>query len=265
MSDRIDPKALLPEDLQTMLRVKIEAKLYLNHRTLESRNDFVARYKDYKLVIEPHHKVQEDLLDGQIWIVEPRRAAPGNHVIFCAAVLKVVHRHGHPVTFEEMPRWGIERGFKKREHAGVFDIPIGQKDAGGSNPIYWYEFFEDYDTGEIYYVHCWDGEFSSKEPHSWKDHEWLNRSCYQAIVERCHRQTAEPSRSEIRISGHERAIMQNFTHSRWLESSEGAGDGKESKDGIKGGLVGYCHGIPIICDRDQADDLPALTDVASMQ
>jgi hypothetical protein len=52
--------------------------------------------------------------------------------------------------------------------------------------------------------------------------------------------------------------MRRFTHYMWLESASGANDGQDSKEGLEGGLVGHCHGVPVICDLSQKDDLPVV-------
>jgi hypothetical protein len=152
-----------------------------------------------------------------------------------------------------------------RPFADVFDlrvegpserhgVSLGSEYIGGYGGIGWYEYFRDAITGEIYRVHCSDGVDGGKDAHSDQDGAWLGK-CYSAIVKRCHLE-ASLGHSEIYISRNERTIMQDMTHSVWLESSPKKNDGEQSRDGLEGGLVGHCHGIPVICDLAREDDLP---------
>ena len=160
------------------------------------------------------------------------------------------------VTVEKVPT---------RTFAEVFDIPVlgptethqGSYDSeaiGGSYSSWWFEYFRDVDTGETYRVECGDGVYGGKDAYSPKDVAWRN-PCYYVLADRF--QAKEKAGvSEIHISRNERIVMQGFIHSSLLESAEDKGDGKQSEDGLDGGLVGYYHGIPVICDTSQKDDLP---------
>jgi len=152
-----------------------------------------------------------------------------------------------------------------RRWAGVFDLPVqGDESTHGVDPspdaiggcygIGWYEYFKDANTGEVYRVHCSDGVNGGKDAYSEKDACW-RYDIHDAIVTRCH-EAAKNSMAEVRISRNERVVMQGFTHARWLESSKGACDGEQSSNGLEGGLVGRCCGIPVICDLNQGDNFP---------
>lgn len=144
-----------------------------------------------------------------------------------------------------------------RKHAGLFDLhlpdPAHDNKTSGSNPMYWTERWRDLATGEEYLVTCWDGSASGKLAHSWED-EALLEQFFRQITERCHREAAAGN-VQVTISQREWLVMQDFTHSRWLESKPGANDGKQSRDGFEGGPVGMCHGIPVVCDLACKDDL----------
>ena len=151
----------------------------------------------------------------------------------------------------------------RRTFAGVFDLRVeGDENAhgvgqsndaiGGFYGVGWYEYFKDAETGQVYRVHCSDGVNGGKGAHSDTDENWLNAIHY-AIVARCHKE-AKSGATEIRISRNERVVMQGFDHRFWLKSSEGACDGQQSNDGLEGGLVGHCLGVPVICDMDQEDN-----------
>jgi len=152
-----------------------------------------------------------------------------------------------------------------RRWAGVFDFPVeGENTTHGVDPssdaiegyygLGWHEYFRDARTGEVYRVRCSDGVNGGKGAYSDDDARWRN-AIYNAIVARCH-EAARDGATEIRISRNERAVMQGFTHAVWLESSERAADGKQSNDGLEGGLVGHCLGVPVVCDLDLKDNLP---------
>jgi hypothetical protein len=152
-----------------------------------------------------------------------------------------------------------------RNFAGVFDIPISESDAygiqesneaiGGHYGIAWKEYFRDAGTGEVYSVHCRDGVHGGKGAYSDKDEEW-RQACYYAIIERSH-QEAGSGATVIKISRNERILMQGLTHKKWLETAKESHDGQQSQNGLDGGSVGECWGIPIICDLQQEDNLPA--------
>lgn len=156
-----------------------------------------------------------------------------------------------------------------RSYAGVFDLRVegptetrsqgyNPEYIGGSSGISWYEYFEDAATGEIYKVYCSDGVNYSKESRSPRDAVWLH-DCYDAIVARCAAQArahAPTDESPIFISRNERVIMQGFTHAKWLASLDDKSDGKQSNEGLDGGFVGHCRGVPVICDLTLKDQLP---------
>lgn len=152
-----------------------------------------------------------------------------------------------------------------RSFAGVFDIPIkGDSETRGCDPspdaiggyygISWFSFFRDADTDEVYKVSCSDGVNGGKGAYTPEDEEW-RQSCYHHIVNRCHT-AAEEGASEIRVSRHERALMQGFIHSVWLQSAKGKSDGQQSELGLEGGFIGYCWEVPVICDLGLKDNLP---------
>jgi hypothetical protein len=153
-----------------------------------------------------------------------------------------------------------------RRYAGIFDIPADTGDMstygvrpsndaiGGCYGIRWYQYYQDAQTGEIYRVHCHDGEYGGKLAYNDED-ETYRLKCYRAIVNWCHK-LVQDGESEIRMSRNEVAVMQNMTHNEWLETEPGKRDGKYSRNDLSGGLVGYCRGIPIICDLTLEDDLP---------
>jgi len=168
-----------------------------------------------------------------------------------------------------LPRRVVATGAEdSRPYAGVFDLrvnglvqhnsgPYDPDYIGGSSGINWWEYFEDAETGEIYKVYCCDGVNYSKDALSPDDTEWLHE-CYDAIVARCAAQarTQGPTdQSPMYVSRNERAIMQSFSHTKWLASLDDKCDGKQSNEGLEGGFVGYCRGIPVICDLARKDQL----------
>ena len=151
-----------------------------------------------------------------------------------------------------------------RSLAGLFDIQIeGQKNTtgdhysseaiGGAYGIAWSEYFKDSVTGEIYQVRCSDGVYGGSGAYSAQD-EAKRSACYYALAERF-QQAEKDGKTEIRISRNERVVMDSQTHAYLLETEEGWGDGKQSKDGFDGGLVGHFHGIPVICDIELQDSV----------
>jgi hypothetical protein len=149
-----------------------------------------------------------------------------------------------------------------RTYANLFDLPIVGPDehGGGETSMWWMSYFKDSATGEIYKVRCWDGENGGRGAYSEKD-EAFRQKYYYWLLDRF-KDAAKTSVSEIRISRNERALMQGFTHAALLESADGA-NGKQSNDGLEGGLVGHFHGIPVICDLELADNLPSrLSEIA---
>ncbi|MBI2642421.1 MAG: hypothetical protein HYW97_01060 [Candidatus Wildermuthbacteria bacterium] len=145
-----------------------------------------------------------------------------------------------------------------RRVAGIFDLPVegpeevggvhrSNEAIGGSYGIGWWKYFKDAKTGEIYRVHCTDGVYGGNGPYTHAD-EKVRQDCYYALLERF-RRSAREERSEIRISRNERVVMQGFTHAALLEERDGT-NGKQSNDGLEGGLVGHFHGIPVICDLE---------------
>ncbi len=156
-------------------------------------------------------------------------------------------------------------------YAGIFDLrvdgPANERaedfspDAiSGAFAMGWDEYFRDTTTGEIYCVHASDGVNGGKSIYTPAD-ERRRELYYRSIIERTHGQAARGA-GEILISRNERALMQGFIHSGWLDE---ASDGKQSKDGLEGGLVGHCHGVPVICDLVRADELPSSPAVVSMR
>ena len=140
-----------------------------------------------------------------------------------------------------------------RSIAGLVDLPVeGPKEegGGGSYGITWWDYFKDAKTNEIYRVRCSESEHGGHGPYSSKD-EGLRQDCYYALLERFHTSAAE-GKTEILISRNERAVMQGHTHSALLEEADGT-YGKQSNDGLEGGLVGHYHGIPVICDLELQD------------
>lgn len=153
---------------------------------------------------------------------------------------------------------------KSRSFAGVFDVKIGNSETQGHGPdsdaiggfrgMGWYDYYRDAETGEEYQVYCWDGVDGGTIGLTDADEAWAQR-CYEEILRRTHALT-EAGAAKVRISRNERALMQRYTHATWLRSGPGKFDGKQSQDGLEGGLVGYCDGVPIICDLEQEDNLP---------
>lgn len=148
-----------------------------------------------------------------------------------------------------------------RNVAGTFDLPLPgppeQSEYGHdriATGIEWWEYFKDAKTGEIYKVRCWDGENGGRGAYSDKD-EALRQQYYYWLLDRF-KEAVKMSASEIRISRNERALMQGFTHAALLENVDGS-NGEQSNDGLEGGLVGHFHGIPVVCDLELADNLPA--------
>jgi hypothetical protein len=149
-----------------------------------------------------------------------------------------------------------------RHRAHIFDLQVegppkdhgvdASPDAiGGYFGCGWYEYFRDHVTGEIYQVHCSDGVYGGNDSHT-PDDEILRTYCHYELFKRFVAAAASGS-AEIRISLHERIIVQSKTHSCLLETAEGKGDGKQSKDGLEGGLFGHFRGIPVICDPTLKD------------
>ncbi len=157
---------------------------------------------------------------------------------------------------DEVPSRGV---------AGVFDLLVSRdsetrgwgedRDAiGGFTGIAWWQFYRDALTNELYRVHCSDGVNGGHGPRSDKDEVFLN-ACFQHLSERF-RRAARNGDSVIRVSRNERYLMQNFTHATLFESADRRCDGKQSNDGLNGGLVGHHQGIPVMCDLELPDDLP---------
>jgi len=151
-----------------------------------------------------------------------------------------------------------------RARAGIFDLRVSSGETHGVSPspdaiggfygIGWQEYYQDAETGEMFSVHCSDGVDGGNGPYSEED-EALRSAYHDAIETRCHEE-ADSGAKEIRISKNERALMQGFTHVRWLESADGLCDGEQSGFGTEGGFVGNCHGVPIICDLSAKDQPP---------
>lgn len=152
-----------------------------------------------------------------------------------------------------------------RSYAHPLDIPLEREseprghdpspDAiGGYYGIRWEEFFQDRNSGQVYKVSCTDGVNGGKGAYLPRDEAWRLK-CFDTIQKNC-RDEIKAGSEEIRISRNERVVMQGFIHRFWLESAEGKGDGKQSDQGLEGGLVGYCLGVPVICDLEMADRLP---------
>jgi len=152
-----------------------------------------------------------------------------------------------------------------RHRAGMFDLPIkgdpnthgvdsSPEAIGGYYGVGWYEYFVDAKTREVYRVHCSDGVNGGNGAYTNEDERWRS-AIYYDVIRRCH-EAAKSGATEICISRNERICMEKFVHAVWLESEEGQHDGKQSVDGIEGGFVGHCHGVPLICDLDQKDDFP---------
>lgn len=172
------------------------------------------------------------------------------------------------LIFHKNPKIGdiaMNKEITSRSRAHIFDLRIEgpeenravnpSSDAiGGAYGVGWSEYFVDRNTGEIYKVHCSDGVYGGRDSHTNEDLAWMN-TIYNAIVKRSH-EAAASGAAEVRISRNERTIMQNFVHTHWLESAPNKRDGKKSNEGLEGGLVGHCHGIPVICDPEQEDNLP---------
>ncbi len=148
-----------------------------------------------------------------------------------------------------------------RNLAGLFDLPIegpseiGQgahspEAIGGSYSMEWSQYYKDAKTGETYRVRCSDGVYGGHGAYSSKD-EKIRQDCYYALVERFTK-SAEEGKTEILISKNERAVMQGHTHAFLLEEADGT-YGKQSNEGLEGGLVGHFHGIPVICDLQLQD------------
>lgn len=154
-----------------------------------------------------------------------------------------------------------------RRVAGIFDLPVsGPKEVwgvdhspdaiGGSYGVGWWEYFEDAKTSETYRVRCTDGVNGGNSAYTEKD-EKVRQACYYGLVKRF-RVAAKDREFEIRISRNERSVMQGFTHAALLEEKDGMNNGKQSNEGLEGGLVGHFHGIPVICDLEIEDHvLPA--------
>lgn len=153
----------------------------------------------------------------------------------------------------------------ERHLAAVFDLPVDGPDhrhgvghspdaIGGCYGIGWWSYFKDTTTGEVYRVYCSDGVNGGRGPYSSKD-EGYRYDCYRAMIERF-RSAAERKASEIRISRNERAVIQGYTHATLFETGDNRRDGEQSNKGLEGGLVGYFHGIPVICDVVLFDNLP---------
>lgn len=144
-----------------------------------------------------------------------------------------------------------------RDFAHVFDVRVRSSKNTHGVPfgIGWYEYYADRNTGEKYKVHCSDGVYSGKSAHTNDDLRWLEQ-CYNAIIARTHNET-KAGQTTIYISRNEGAIMNNFTHAKWLESEVGKLDGKQSNIYLlEGGFVGMCRGIPVVCDLKREDALP---------
>lgn len=153
----------------------------------------------------------------------------------------------------------------QRHLAGLFDLPVaGPSEERGSDPspdaiggyygISWWNYFKDASTSEVYRVRCTDGVNGGRGAYLRKDESFRSR-CYGVLLDRF-RAAANNGDAEIRISPNERVLMQGWTHAFLLESAESLHDGKQSENGLEGGLMGHFHGIPVICDLELADNLP---------
>lgn len=144
-----------------------------------------------------------------------------------------------------------------RTYANLFDLPIQGPDehGGGETSMWWMSYFKDSTTGEIYKVRCSDGVNGGRSAYSREDEIYRDK-CHDAILNRF-KTAGQNGDSEIRISRNERMLMAGWNHRKLLESAEGLHDGKDSEDGLEGGLVGHYHGIPVICDLELADNLPS--------
>ena len=144
-----------------------------------------------------------------------------------------------------------------RIYANLFDLPIEGPDVhgGGETSMWWMSYFKDSTTGEIYQVRCSDGVNGGRGAYSREDEVYRDK-CNAAILDRF-KTAAQNGDSEIRISRNERMLMAGWNHRKLLETAEGLHDGKDSEDGLEGGLVGHFHGIPVVCDLELADNLPS--------
>lgn len=158
-------------------------------------------------------------------------------------------------------RTGVESSeIKSRCYAGIFDQPIDSGEIRGADPspnaiggyygISWCEYYRDTETGEIYKVYCSDGVNGGKLAYSPED-EAKRRDLYLGIIERSH-QEAEALVAQIRISLDEWNVMRGFSHAKWLESARGKCDGKQASRSVKEGLIGHCHGVPVIVDTQKS-------------
>jgi len=176
-------------------------------------------------------------------------------------------KYGHNSNMEEVVM-GLREEAKtaaSRTYAGPFDITIefdtgthgvgASPDAiGGYYGLGWEEYFRDAKTGELYKVHCSDGEYGGKSAHRDSDLVWLQR-CYEAIVARTH-ELAAAGVAEICISVNELRVMGVHTHCHWLESAPKKADGKRVDVSAESGVIGYCRGVPVIVDPNKDDELP---------
>ena len=151
----------------------------------------------------------------------------------------------------------VVQEWRAREFAGPFDLRVSgpteeaghdysRNAIGGAYGLAWWEYFKDAQTCEVYRVRCHDGVNSSKSAYSINDDK-VRRVCFDGLFVRF-RQAESAGATQIVISRNERAVMCGFTCAWLLESVEGKHDGRESQDGLEGGLVGHFHGIPVICD-----------------
>jgi hypothetical protein len=147
----------------------------------------------------------------------------------------------------------------RRSFAGVFDLRLkgptktygtnySPEYIGGCGGIYWFEYYRDDETGEVYEVYCSDGVNGGNNAHTVADGCWLNQ-CYRAIVERCLAES-ETGQTVIWLSWHERVIMERFTHYGWLDG------GKQSCEPLESRFIGMCRGIPVVWDESREDQLP---------
>jgi hypothetical protein len=152
-----------------------------------------------------------------------------------------VRRFAHP--FDRFVRRGKSYGCDASPEA-----------IGGFYSMGWTEFYRDHQTGETFCVACKDGVYGGKDAHTDTDAQWIVKCC-DHIEERCF-QEASAGNLEIHISPNEWSIMLGFTHAKWLESQKDAFDGKQADKAINEGLIGHCHGVPVIVDPQKQDDLP---------
>ena len=151
---------------------------------------------------------------------------------------------------------------KSRPHAGVADIPVeapendcgtygthhSPSDIGGCYGVGWNEYFEDVESGELYYVACSDGVYYSKGPHHRNDIAWaedINNQCKSALEQ------VSADSALVRLPKKWAVVAFVHISGSVLDSVSDCEAWDEYRNNLRsGGLIGHCNGVPIYCDPE---------------